>query len=325
MRNYRTIKLDLWQNELPPALNSEQNRKLIAEYQKSGDIEIRNKIIEGNLHFVAYYVIYFCKKYISKITQVEPDLDDLCQVGVLGLMKAIDLYNPNLTYTFNTYAGPTIHNQIKNYLKTKSKFITTSLDQPPSEEVDESSDYYDIVPEFLDTEDRTVLLLDYKLIKEEILPLINKTYADIFYAHAVEGKTLREIGEQYNYTHQRIAQIYKLAKEQILEIYHHGKGQRGVIGQEFAGVHAQRRYDINQGYIKKYGKDFLENCFMYKLPPRQAEVLKSAVLEYRGQSIKSIADDLGLTAQQVFNSLTAIYDTLDDKGAKFLKEYQEKE
>ena len=67
MRNYRTIKLDLWQDELPPALNSEQNRKLIAEYQKSGDIEIRNKIIEGNLHFVAYYVIYFCKKYISKI------------------------------------------------------------------------------------------------------------------------------------------------------------------------------------------------------------------------------------------------------------------
>lgn len=82
------------------------NEKAIAEYQQTGNEELRNEIIEQNLKLV----VHEAGKY-NHPAQLE--LDDLIIVGSMGLIKAIDKYNPNSGNTFSTYAGRSIGNHIR--------------------------------------------------------------------------------------------------------------------------------------------------------------------------------------------------------------------
>ena len=65
---------------------------------KQGDKEAKEKLINGNLKLV----LSILKKYVNK----SDNLDDLFQIGVIGLIKAIDNFNVDLGLKLSTYAIP---------------------------------------------------------------------------------------------------------------------------------------------------------------------------------------------------------------------------
>lgn len=67
---------------------------------KEGDVDARHKLINGNLRLVLSVIQRFT-------TRGEP-LDDLFQVGCIGLIKAIDNFDTDLGVRFSTYAVPMI-------------------------------------------------------------------------------------------------------------------------------------------------------------------------------------------------------------------------
>ena len=100
-------------------LTDEETKNLFKKI-KEGDPFAREDLINGNLKLV----LSCLKKFYGKVD----NLDDLFQVGCLGLVKAIDNFNTNYDVKLSTYACPMICGEIKRYLRDNSSLrISRSL------------------------------------------------------------------------------------------------------------------------------------------------------------------------------------------------------
>jgi len=81
---------------------------LLNQYH-NGDKSVFNKLVEGNLKLVL--------SVVKKFNNRNENLDDLFQIGVLGLIKAINNFDITLNVLFSTYAVPMISGEIKRYLR----------------------------------------------------------------------------------------------------------------------------------------------------------------------------------------------------------------
>lgn len=79
---------------------------------KNGDASAREKLINGNLKLVL--------SVIQRFTNRGENLDDLFQVGCIGLIKAIDNFNVDIGVRFSTYAVPMIIGELRRYLRDYS-------------------------------------------------------------------------------------------------------------------------------------------------------------------------------------------------------------
>lgn len=91
-----------------PVLKEKEKMELIVKAQ-AGDKEARQKMINGNLRLVL--------SVVQKFTGRGENLDDLFQVGCIGLIKAIDNFNPGLGLRFSTYGQPMIIGEIRRFLR----------------------------------------------------------------------------------------------------------------------------------------------------------------------------------------------------------------
>ncbi len=91
-----------------PLLKETQKISLIKEAQQ-GNTTAREELINGNLRLVL--------SVIQRFTGRGENLDDLFQVGCIGLIKAIDNFNTDLLVKFSTYAVPMIIGEIRRYLR----------------------------------------------------------------------------------------------------------------------------------------------------------------------------------------------------------------
>ena len=91
-----------------PVLNEEEKRTLLYRVQQ-GDRAARQRMIEGNLRLVLSVVQRFAGR--------GENLDDLFQVGCIGLMKAVDHFDPELNVRFSTYGVPMIVGEIRRFLR----------------------------------------------------------------------------------------------------------------------------------------------------------------------------------------------------------------
>ena len=91
-----------------PVLKEKEKMELIVKAQ-AGDKEARQKMINGNLRLVL--------SVVQKFSNRGENLDDLFQVGCIGLMKAIDNFNPELDVRFSTYGVPMIVGEIRRFLR----------------------------------------------------------------------------------------------------------------------------------------------------------------------------------------------------------------
>ena len=89
-------------------LTQEEMRELIARAQ-AGDDDARKKMIEGNTRLVWSIVQRFSSRGI--------ELDDLFQIGCIGLMKSVDKFDLKYEVKFSTYAVPMIIGEIQRFLR----------------------------------------------------------------------------------------------------------------------------------------------------------------------------------------------------------------
>lgn len=90
------------------SIDDDKKRELLV-LSKNGDIRAREELIDGNLRLVLSIIQRFGSRRES--------MDDLFQVGCIGLMKAIDNFNVDLDVKFSTYAVPMIIGEVRRYLR----------------------------------------------------------------------------------------------------------------------------------------------------------------------------------------------------------------
>ncbi len=87
----------------------EKEKLELLKRARQGDKSAREKLISGNLRLVL--------SVVQKFTSRGENLDDLFQVGCVGLIKAIDNFDPNQMVKFSTYGVPMILGEIRRYLR----------------------------------------------------------------------------------------------------------------------------------------------------------------------------------------------------------------
>ena len=91
-----------------PVLGEKEKMELIEKAQ-AGDKEARQKLISGNLRLVL--------SVIQRFTGRGENMDDLFQVGVIGLIKSIDNFRPEYGLRLSTYSCPMIIGEVRRYLR----------------------------------------------------------------------------------------------------------------------------------------------------------------------------------------------------------------
>lgn len=91
-----------------PVLTNEEMIILFEEYQK-GDLTAKDKLVSGNLKLVL--------SVLKNFTGRTDNMDDLFQVGVIGLIKAIDNFDLSYNLKLSTYACPLIIGEVKRFLR----------------------------------------------------------------------------------------------------------------------------------------------------------------------------------------------------------------
>jgi RNA polymerase sporulation-specific sigma factor len=107
---------------LPPPLTREEEEYLL-EKLPSGDSAIRAMLIERNLRLV----VYIARKFENTGVNIE----DLVSIGAIGLIKAVNTFDPAKKIKLATYASRCIENEILMYLRRNSRVrAEVSLDEP---------------------------------------------------------------------------------------------------------------------------------------------------------------------------------------------------
>lgn len=133
------------------AWDKEKTRELFRRYKEEGDVDAREKLVRNHQNLVRFLANKFKNRGVP--------LEDLNQVGYLGLLKAIDRFDPSRGLEFTTFATPTIMGEIKRHFRDKgwsvrvprrlqelsakvnqaTDLLTTQLQRSPT--VDEIADY----------------------------------------------------------------------------------------------------------------------------------------------------------------------------------------
>jgi RNA polymerase sporulation-specific sigma factor len=107
---------------LPPPLTREEEEYLLSKLS-SGDSAVRAMLIERNLRLV----VYIARKFENTGINIE----DLVSIGAIGLIKAVNTFDPEKKIKLATYASRCIENEILMYLRRNSKIRTeVSFDEP---------------------------------------------------------------------------------------------------------------------------------------------------------------------------------------------------
>ncbi|MGE5586367.1 MAG: RNA polymerase sporulation sigma factor SigE [Bacillota bacterium] len=107
---------------LPPPLSSDEESALLARLER-GDSQVKGELIERNLRLV----VYIARKFENTGIGVE----DLVSIGTIGLIKAVNTFDPSKRIKLATYASRCIENEILMYLRRTSKSrAEVSFDEP---------------------------------------------------------------------------------------------------------------------------------------------------------------------------------------------------
>src|SRR5918997_2685499 len=89
----------------------EAERQLFIDYHRDGDLGAREELVERFLPLA--------RDLALRYTYTDEPFDDLLQVACLGLIKAIDRFEPSRGTKFTSYAAPTILGELKRHFRDK--------------------------------------------------------------------------------------------------------------------------------------------------------------------------------------------------------------
>src|ERR1700730_5254838 len=138
---------------LPPPLTREEEEYLLSKLH-TGDAAIRAILIERNLRLV----VYIARKFENTGINIE----DLVSIGTIGLIKAVNTFDPEKKIKLATYASRCIENEILMFLRRNSKVKTeVSFDEPLNIDWDGNELF---LSDVLGTENDTI----YRNIEEQV-------------------------------------------------------------------------------------------------------------------------------------------------------------
>lgn len=108
MGYYKKVEISGVNTAQLPVLSALQAKELFRRYH-DGDESARELLIEGNLRLVL--------SVIKRFENRNEDMDDLFQVGVVGLLKAIENFNPDVDVMPSSYLCPMISGEVRRYLR----------------------------------------------------------------------------------------------------------------------------------------------------------------------------------------------------------------
>lgn len=194
---------------LPSPLEPMQEAQAIAELEKEDCGEARSLLIEHNLRLV----VYIAKKFDNTGVGVE----DLISIGTIGLIKAINTFNPTKKIKLATYASRCIENEILMYLRRTSKTkMEVSFDEPLNVDWDGNelllSDILgtdeDVISKNMETE------VEYTLLKRAIEKLSDREKTIICLRFGIgtengEEKTQKEVADLLGISQSYISRLEK--------------------------------------------------------------------------------------------------------------------
>lgn len=151
-------------NSLPKLSNVETLEML--RRIRNNDAEARQQFIFANMRLVL--------SVIQKYIHANSSYDDLFQVGCIGLIKAIDNFNPSFNVKFSTYAVPMIIGEIRRYLRDENGIHV-------------SRSIRDTAYHALQTAERLTKELNREVTMEEVATAINEPLANVYFALAATG------------------------------------------------------------------------------------------------------------------------------------------
>lgn len=95
--------------------SAEDEYELFSQYRKTGNTAIRDKLVE---HYI-YIAEILSRKFINRGIEY----DDIYQVASMGVMYAVERFDPSRGVKFATFATPTVMGEIRNYFRDKGNFI----------------------------------------------------------------------------------------------------------------------------------------------------------------------------------------------------------
>lgn len=203
---------------LPPPLDIEAEARCIEQLAEEDSASAKSCLIEHNLRLV----VYIAKKFDNTGIGVE----DLISIGTIGLIKAINTFNPEKNIKLATYASRCIENEILMYLRRNSKTkLEVSIDEPLNVDWDgnelllsdilgteEDVIYRDIETEVeknllkkaiekLSSRERTIVELRFGLMGEDAPELTQKEVADLLgisqsYISRLEKKIMKRLKKE---------------------------------------------------------------------------------------------------------------------------------
>lgn len=196
----------------PPPLSREREKECF-DAMKNGDAAARAELIEHNLRLVAHIV----NKYYS----LSKDKDDLISIGTVGLIKAVDSFDPSNGARFATYASRCLQNEILMHFRSGKKLHN---EVSMNEEIDSDKDgnaltYMDIIS----VPDTIAEDIDRKTSVEKMIKAIN-TYLSkrerqiVTMRYGLDGSmpvTQREAACRLGISRSYVSRIEKSALEKI--------------------------------------------------------------------------------------------------------------
>ena len=196
----------------PKPLTADEEREAL-EAMKHGDTKARDRLIEHNLRLVAHIT----KKYYAQCD----DTDDLISIGTIGLIKAINTYDPQKKVKLATYASRCIENEILMYLRSmRRKAAEVSLaDALEADEDGTGLSLMDLLAEDSDLDERLVLAEQAQKVREAVSSTLdNREQKVIRLRYGLDGKapmTQRETAEILGISRSYISRIEKKALEKL--------------------------------------------------------------------------------------------------------------
>ena len=199
----------------PKPLSAEEETAALIAW-KGGDTAARDRLIEHNLRLVAHIT----KKYYAQCD----DTDDLISIGTIGLIKAINTYDPDKKVKLATYASRCIENEILMYLRSMRKraaevSLTEALE---SDEEGSGLSLLDVLAQEDDLDERLVLTEQSARLRRAVDETLEPREAAVIrFRYGLDGKhpkTQRETAQLLGISRSYISRIEKKALEKLKNV-----------------------------------------------------------------------------------------------------------
>ena len=190
---------------LPAPLEPEKEAQAIESLVGETSAQARELLIEHNLRLV----VYIAKKFDNTGVGVE----DLISIGTIGLIKAINTYNPDKKIKLATYASRCIENEILMHLRRTNKIrLEVSFDEPLNVDWDGNEL---LLSDILGTDEDVIyrdleMEVEYRLLRKAIARLSDRERR-IINMRFYEGKTQMEVADEICISQAQVSRLEKNA------------------------------------------------------------------------------------------------------------------